>query len=131
MGHPKCRDIDSIDFLIASPRTASCREAARSQPPRLVPPTHDAYTRLIQRLEPNPETLYTEVEPLVKKDDGVIVLDDSTLDHLDAKKIQAVQLALVGQTQAGRLGHQPDQRGLVRRRSDPAGGRSDLGQTGR
>jgi len=90
MSQPKCRDIDYIDFLIASPRTASCCEAARSRPPRLVPPTHDAYTRLIQRLEPDPETLYAEVEPLVKRDDGVIVLDDSTLDHLDAKKIQAV-----------------------------------------
>ena len=90
MSHPKCQDIDYIDFLIASPRTASCCEAARSQPPRLVPPTHDAYTRLILRLQPDPETLYGEVEPLVKKDDGVIVLDDSTLDHFHAKKIAAV-----------------------------------------
>ncbi len=90
MSHPKCRDIDYIDFLIASPRSASCCEAARSQPPSLVPPTHDAYTRLLQRLEPDPETLYAEVEPLLKKDDGVLVLDDSTLDHFHAKKIQPV-----------------------------------------
>ena len=90
MSHPKCRDIDYIDFLIASPRSASCCEAARSQPPRLVPPSHDAYTRLLTRLEPDPETLFAEVEPLVVKDDGVLVLDDSTLDHLYARKIEPV-----------------------------------------
>ena len=54
MSHPKCRDIDSIDLLIASPQSASCCEAARSQPLRLVPPSHDAHTRLLTRLEPDP-----------------------------------------------------------------------------
>ena len=90
MSHPKCSDIDYIDFLIASPRSASCCEAARSQPPMLVPPSHDAYTRLLTRLEPDPDTLFAEVEPLVKKDDGVLVIDDSTLDHFYAKKIAPV-----------------------------------------
>lgn len=90
MSHPKCRDTDYIDFLIATPRAASCCEAARSQPPRPDSPAHDAYTRLLTRLEPDPETLYREVEPLVDKDDGVLVLDDSTLDKLYAKKIELV-----------------------------------------
>ena len=90
MSHPKCRDSDYIDFLIATPRAASCCEAARSQPPAHDPPAHDAYTRLLHRLEPDPETLYREVEPRVNKSDGVLVLDDSTLDKLDAKAIQPV-----------------------------------------
>jgi hypothetical protein len=90
MSHPKCSDIDYIDFLIASLRSASCCEAARSQPPRLVPPTHDAYTRLLTRLEPDPEILFAEVEPLVWRHGGVLVLDDSTLDHFYAKKIEPV-----------------------------------------
>jgi putative transposase len=90
MSHPKCRDTDYIDFLIAMPRGASCCEPARSQPPAPDPPAHDAYTRLLTRLEPDPETLYREAEPLVDKGDGVLVLDDSTLDKLYAKAIEPV-----------------------------------------
>jgi putative transposase len=90
MSHPKCLDTDYIDFLIATPRAASCCEAARSQPPAHDPPAHDAYTRLLRRIEPDPGTLYREVEPLVDKADGVLVLDDSTLDKLYAKAIEPV-----------------------------------------
>jgi putative transposase len=90
MTRPKCQDSTYIDFLIATPRAASCCEAARSQPPSHDPAAHDAYTRLLQRLEPDPETLYREVEPLVNKNDGVLVLDDSTLDKFYAKKIKPV-----------------------------------------
>jgi putative transposase len=90
MSHAKCRETDYIDFLIATPRAASCCEAARSQPPAHDPPAHDAYTRLLTRLEPDPEALYREVEPLVDKTDGVLVLDDSTRDKLYAKAIEPV-----------------------------------------
>jgi Transposase DDE domain len=90
MSHPKCLDTDYIDFLIATPRAASCCEAARSQPPTHDPPAHDAFTRLLHRLEPDPETLYREVEQLVDKSEGVLILDDSTLDKFYAKAIQPV-----------------------------------------
>jgi hypothetical protein len=90
MSHPKCRDTDYIDFLIATPRAASCCEAARSGPPARDPPAHDAYTRLLTRLEPDPEALYREAEPLVDKADGVLVIDDSTLDKFHAKAIEPV-----------------------------------------
>ena len=90
MTQPKCQDTAYIDFLIATPRVASCCEAARSQPASNDPPAHDAYTRLLHRLEPDPETLYREVEPLVNKNQGVLVLDDSTLDKFYAKKIMPV-----------------------------------------
>jgi putative transposase len=90
MSRPKCSDSDYIDFLIATPRAASCCEAARSQPPAHDPPAHDAYTRLLTRLEPDPEVLHREVEPLVDKADGVLVIDDSTLDKLYAKAIEPV-----------------------------------------
>ena len=90
MSHPKCHDSNYIDFLIATPRAASCCEAARSQPPARDPAAHDAYTRLLHRLEPDPETLYREAEPLVDKGDGVLVLDDSTLDKFHAKQIKPV-----------------------------------------
>ena len=90
MSHPKCHDSNYIDFLIATPKAASCCEAARSQPPARDPAAHDAYTRLLHRLEPDPGTLYREAEPLVEKGDGVLVLDDSTLDKLYAQKIEPV-----------------------------------------
>lgn len=100
MSHPKCHDSQYIDFLIATPRAASCCEAARSQPPAHDPAAHDAYTRLLHRLEPDPETLYREAEPLVVKDDGVLVLDDSTLDKLYAQKITPVHRHWSGERQA-------------------------------
>jgi len=90
MSHPKCRDTDYIDFLIATPRAASCCEAARGGPPARDPPAHGAYTRLLTRLEPDPETLYREVEPMIDEREGVLVLDDSTLDKLHAKAIEPV-----------------------------------------
>jgi len=60
----KCRDTDSIDFIIASPRHFSCTEAAKVQPEAADPPAHDAFTRLLHRLEPDPETLWPEARPL-------------------------------------------------------------------
>ena len=45
---------------------------------------------MLHRLEPDPGTLYRESEPLVDKGDGVLVLDDSTLDKLYAKAIEPV-----------------------------------------
>jgi hypothetical protein len=80
MSAPKCRDTDYIDFLIASPKVFTCTEAAAAQPPALDPPAHDAFTRFLQRLEPDPQTLWQEARPLVHRAAGVLVLDDSTLD---------------------------------------------------
>ena len=90
MQPPKCSDQDYIDFLIATPRSTSCCEAARTQPEVVNLAAHDAFTRLLHRIEPDPETLYREVTPFVDKNDGVLVIDDSTLDKIYSKKIQPV-----------------------------------------
>ncbi len=87
MNAPKCQPEDYIDFLVASPRAVSGTEAARAQPDRDDPPAHDAFTRLLHRLEPDPDTLWAEAAPLVARDGGVLVLDDSTLDKPYARKI--------------------------------------------
>src|SRR5918998_6071511 len=87
---PKCRAADYIDFLIASPKAFCCTEAAAVQPEAPDPPAHDAFTRLLHRLEPDPETLGQEARPLVHRTGGVLVLDDSTLDKPYAKKIELV-----------------------------------------
>src|SRR3954454_11304974 len=87
MNAPKCDATDYINFLVASPRVVSGTEAARVQPDRDDPPAHDAFTRLLHRLEPDPETLWAEAAPHVRRDRGVLVLDDSTLDKPYARKI--------------------------------------------
>src|SRR4051812_202262 len=86
----KCRETDYIDFLIASPRHFSCMEAAKVQPETPDAPAHDAFTRLLRRLEPDPETLWAEARPLVHRKGGVLVLDDSTLDKPYATKMESV-----------------------------------------
>jgi putative transposase len=86
----KCRDTDYIDFLIATPRAATCTEAAAVQPDAPQPPARDAFTRLLHRLEPDPEALWREAEPAVAEAGGVLVVDDSTLDEPYAEKIEPV-----------------------------------------
>jgi putative transposase len=96
-GAAKCRDTDYLDFLIASPKAFTCTEAAAVQPESSEPPAHDAFTRLLHRLEPDPEDLWREAEPMVAKARGVLILDDSTLDKPYAKK-----MGLVGRHWSGK-----------------------------
>ncbi len=86
----KCHDTDYIDFIIASPKLFSCTEAAKVQPEAVDPPAHDAFTRLLLRLVPDPKTLWQEAGPLVGRAGGLLVLDDSTLDKPYAKAIDLV-----------------------------------------
>jgi len=90
MNAPRCTDDDYIQFLIASPKVVSCTEAARVQPDAPLAPAHDSFTRLLRRHEPDPEALWNEAEPLVQKNKGVLVLDDSTKDKLYSQKIDLV-----------------------------------------
>ena len=90
MNAAKCTAIDYIDFLVASPRAVSGTEAARVQPEQANPPAHDAFTRLLHRLEPDSAALWAEAEPLVRRDGGILVLDDSTLDKPYARHIDLV-----------------------------------------
>ena len=90
MTAPKCAPGDYIDFLVASPRAVSGTEAARVRPPGGDPPAHDAFTRLLHRLEPDPAALWAEAAPLVQRERGILVLDDSTLDKPYARQIGLV-----------------------------------------
>ncbi|HVL13032.1 MAG TPA: IS4/IS5 family transposase, partial [Gemmata sp.] len=73
MNPPKVASDDYIDFLIATPKACSATEAARVQPGAPDPPTHDAFTRLLTRLEPDPDTLWAESGTQVRRDDGVLI----------------------------------------------------------
>ena len=90
MDRVKCHDTDYIDFLIASPKNFSCAEASKVQPDSDDPPAHDAFTRLLTRIELDPETLWQEARPLVHRKGGLLVLDDSTLDKPYARTIGLV-----------------------------------------
>ena len=107
MTAPRCTVLDSIDFLVASPKRATATEAARVQPDRPHKPAHDAFTRLLHRLEPDPETLWREVGPLVPRQGGLLVLDDSVLD-----KPYARHRGLVGRFWSGK--HKRVVRGIDR-----------------
>lgn len=97
MTAPRCNRDDYVDFLLATPKVVSATEAARVQPDRPDRPAHDAFTRLLHRLEPDPATLWHEVGPLVPRQGGLLVLDDTVLD-----KPYARHMGLVGRFWSGK-----------------------------
>ncbi|MBL8247445.1 MAG: IS4/IS5 family transposase, partial [Candidatus Competibacter sp.] len=60
MNRAKVSDEDYINFLIATPKVCSATEAARVQINDTNAPAHDAFTRLLHRLEPDAATLWGE-----------------------------------------------------------------------
>ena len=80
MNPPKVTDEDYINFIIATPRDVTATEAERVQPESKNAPAHDAFTRLLARLEPDAETLWTEARTQIDLQSGILVLDDSTLE---------------------------------------------------
>ena len=90
MNPPRASAEDYIQFLIATPKVASAAEAARVQPDRPDAPAHDAFTRLLHRLEPDPAVLWDETRPSVKSG-GALVLDDSVLDKPFARHMGLVR----------------------------------------
>lgn len=80
MNPPKCDEEDYINFIIATPRQVTATEAERVQPVSKDAPAHDAFTRLLTRLEPDAETLWNEAKTQLELEKGILVLDDSTLD---------------------------------------------------
>ena len=86
----KCNEYDYINFLIASTKIFTYTEAARCQLLDENSPSHDAFTRLLQRLPPDTEALWKEVQPFVKKEQGFLILDDSTLDKPYSRELTLV-----------------------------------------
>jgi len=95
MNPPRVQAEGYIDFLIATPKVCTATEAARVQPPQARPPAHDAFTRLLHRLEPDAGALWQEARAQVALDDGVLVADDSTLDKPYARAIELVRPGMV------------------------------------
>jgi putative transposase len=90
MNPPKVKENDYINFLIAAQKAYSCSEAERVQPESRNPAAHDAINRLLHRMEPSSEQLWQEAQPHVSLNQGILVVDDSTLDKLYAEKMELV-----------------------------------------
>lgn len=90
MNPPKCNELDYIHFLIAAQRVFSSVEASKTHPVTENVPAHDAYTRLLQRLPPDSQALWQEVQGCIELKGGVLIIDDSTLDKLYASKMALV-----------------------------------------
>ena len=95
MNKPKVAAEEYIQFLVASPAAGRGTEAARVHAGPVV--AHDAYTRLLHRLEPDAATLWQEAQGLVTATSGVLVLDETTLD-----KPYAHQMGLVTRHWSGK-----------------------------
>src|SRR5712692_4473358 len=97
MNPPRAGDEDYINFLLASQGRYTCTEASRSQPDERVDrPAHDSFTRLLLRTSQDTGALWEEAKQMVKRDSGVLVLDDTTLDKPYSKKIALVTNHLSG-----------------------------------
>lgn len=65
MNKPKVSDLNYINFLLAAPKVVSCTEAARVQSEGERKASHNAFTGLLQRLEPNSEPLWQEAQQML------------------------------------------------------------------
>ena len=76
--------------MIAAQRVFTCTEAQRCNPEGSTVPAHDAYTRLLGRYPPDSEGLWKEVIGCVRREEGSLWIDDSTLDKPYARKMELV-----------------------------------------
>jgi len=90
MNPRKVDEYDYIQFLVAAQRVFSTVEAAKVVSGADQSVAHDAYTRLLQRIPPDSGALWQEVENLVTKAKGLLVIDDTTLDKPYAEKMAMV-----------------------------------------
>jgi putative transposase len=87
---PKCSRNDFINFLITSYKACSCSEASRCLPSESEPIAHDSVKRLLERQPHHTEELYTEAKRMIRHDEGILVIDDSSLDKTYAREMDLV-----------------------------------------
>lgn len=75
---------------MAAANVFTCTEAARCYPEGSDSPSHDAFTRLLQRWPPDTVALWIESSHLVRPGEGILIVDDTTLDKPYAKKMDLV-----------------------------------------
>jgi hypothetical protein len=90
MNPARCDEYDYINFLVAAQKSCSCVEAGRVQPRKANAPAHDSLNRMLNRKEPTTEDLWREAKGQISKEEGLLLMDDSTLDKPYAKQINLV-----------------------------------------
>jgi DDE superfamily endonuclease len=65
---------------------------------------HDAFTRLLQRLEPDSTPLWRAAAQYIDRHSGLLILDDTTLDKPYAHKIELVHRHWAGKHHRGVAG---------------------------
>ena len=87
----KCTDFDYINFLISASTVFSCTEAARCYPSLINAPSHDCFTRLLQKQPSDTEPLWHEVRKFITLKEGFLIVDDTVLDKPYSEKIGFVR----------------------------------------
>ena len=87
----KCTDLDYINFLIAASTVFSCTEASRCYSFTTNAPSHDCFTRLLQKQPSDTEPLWAEVRKFVTLKAGFLIVDDTVLDKPYSEKIGFVR----------------------------------------
>jgi hypothetical protein len=87
----KCTDFDYINFLISTSTVFSCTEAARCYPSLSNAPSHDCFTRLLQKQPSDTEPLWHEVRKFITLKEGFLIVDDTVLDKPYSEKIGFVR----------------------------------------
>lgn len=77
----------------------TCTEAARCIPESRIQAAHDSVNRLLQRQTPDTEALWQEAQPLVERENGFLILDDTTLDKPYSHQIELVSYHWSGKHQ--------------------------------
>ena len=78
---------DYVQWLIAEPKWATMTEASRCSPAEAA---HDSWRRLLMRQATDSDALWEDVQGLVDRSTGYLILDDSTLDKPYGPKIELV-----------------------------------------
>jgi hypothetical protein len=87
----KCTSDNFINFLIATYQACTCsEEASRCLSNESEAIAHDSVKRLLERQPHHTEAFYTEAKQLILQDEGVLVIDDSTLDKPYSHRIELV-----------------------------------------
>ena len=87
MAHSHFTAEDYVQWLIAEPKWVTMTEASRCSP---TVGSHDSWRRLLLRQTADSDALWADVEGLVDREAGYLVLDDSTLDKPYGPKIELV-----------------------------------------
>lgn len=90
MNAPKWTEYDSINFRVAAQPVFSAVEAARSHPESQRQVAHEVYPRLLQRLPPDSEALWAEVQACIDGQKSRLVIDDTPLDPPYASQMALV-----------------------------------------